>query len=153
MSFFNYFVGDWYVIMQPTLFVSQPIIDTIVKECCSNYPYEACGFLIGNNGFLKTVFDSKSSKNQSNDLNRYSIDPFDFYKTEKSLDKSNLSITGFYHSHPNGSPHPSRYDIKDAWIGYSYVIISVDAHQSIAIKSWLIDATTGTCDGETICIV
>lgn len=140
-------------VMQPILFLSRPIQSTILTDCIKRFPFEACGFLIGNKGYCKSIFEVSEVINQSPNLNKYEIDPFDFYTVEKSLTNKNLSIIGFYHSHPHGSPHPSRYDIQDAWLHYSYIIVSVDDSHSCAMKSWLIDAKTGQSDEETICIM
>ena len=139
--------------MQSLLFLSRPIQSAILTDCIKHFPYEACGFLIGNIGFSKSIFEAREVSNQSTNLNRYQIDPFDFYTVEKFLTGKHLSILGFYHSHPHGSPHPSRYDIQDAWLHYSYIIVSIDDSHSCSMKSWLIDAKTGQCDEETICIL
>ena len=121
-----------------------------MNHCINHLPFEACGFLIGTSGYFKTVFAFKKAHNESSNLNRFIINPFDYYKLEKSLSDSTLSIIGFYHSHPLGTPHPSRFDIKDAWGGYSYVILSLETDQSYKIKSWQIVSTTGSCEEEAI---
>ena len=139
--------------MQSLIFLSHPIQSKMLDDCITRFPHEACGFVIGNNGFYKAVFEAREVINQSPNLNRYEIDPFDFYTVEKSLTGQSLSIIGFYHSHPHGSPHPSRYDIQDAWLHYSYIIVSVNEDHSCTMKSWLIDAKTGQCAEETICTI
>ncbi len=128
-------------------------MENIVNDCTVCLPYEACGFLIGNRGYLKTIFDCKSVQNQSSEVNRYIINPVDFYNIESSLTNRNLSIVGFYHSHPAGSHHPSRYDIQDAWQDYSYVILANSTIKSWSMKSWLIDSKSGHCQEESISMV
>ena len=136
--------------MQTSIFISPTIIHHLVHHCISQLPYEACGFLLGTTGYFKTIFGFKEALNKSSDLNRFIINPYDYYKLEKSLQTSNLFIIGFYHSHPLGTPHPSRFDIQDAWVGYSYVILSLEKDHSYAIKSWQINPSTGSCEEEPI---
>lgn len=135
------------------IFLTKQIYQNIIQNCTACLPYEACGFLIGCKGSLKTVFTSESVHNQSSELNRYIINPIDFYTVESSLKGKNLSIIGFYHSHPSGTPHPSRYDIQDAWPDYSYLILANLGSNSGTMKCWLIDSQTGTCQEESICMV
>ena len=126
------------------------IVDEMVNHCQTDFPYEACGFLIGSSTEVRTVNKVKKAKNQATTRNRYIIDPFEYYTVEHSLDTSNYSILGFYHSHPDGSPHPSRFDIKDAWPEYSYLIIALTQTKEVTIKSWQIDSKTGECQEEPI---
>src|SRR5215212_7988420 len=34
-------------------------------------------------------------------------------------------VVGVYHSHPDGTPVPSRRDQREAWPGWSYLIVPV----------------------------
>jgi len=135
------------------LFLSQRIRTELVEHCLVSIPFEACGFLIGTTGYLKTVFRIKHAENQATVVNKYTIDPFEYYTLEHSLEGTYLSIIGFYHSHTNGSAHPSRYDIQDAWPGYSYLITGVTTTQEVAMKSWQLNPKTGASQEEAINII
>ena len=58
-------------------------------------------------------------------------------------DHDGLRIVGFYHSHPDGSSKPSRFDRQASWSGYSYVIVSIQPDRSATLSSWFI-----ACDAE-----
>lgn len=47
-----------------------------------------------------------------------------------------LVVVGFYHSHPDGRPHPSRADLEAAWPWYSYLIVAVSAGGAGEVRSW-----------------
>ena len=125
------------------LSLTKQVVDTIQSDCRNRFPMEACGFLLGTNGNTKIVQASKIAKNMSPEPNRYTIDPLEYYTLEQSLEGSSSTILGFYHSHPNGSTKPSSIDRKQAWEGYSYVIVSLTATSILGLASWLFDAATG----------
>lgn len=70
---------------------------------------------------------------------RYRIDADDYYRIDQKARADRLSIIGIYHSHPDFTPYPSVYDIKNAWPSYSYLIISVDKDKNTVLKSWVLD--------------
>lgn len=135
------------------LFLSQPLRTELVEHCLITVPFEACGFLIGTSGYLKTVCGIKKAKNRADVVNKFVIDPFEYYTLEHALEGTNLSIIGFYHSHTNGSAQPSRYDIQDAWPDYSYLIVGVREGHAVALKSWQLNAQTGVSQEEAINIL
>lgn len=134
------------------LSLTKQVVDTIQSDCRNCFPMEACGFLIGTNGNAKIVLESKIAKNMSTEPNRYTINPLEYYTVEQSLEGSSSTILGFYHSHPNGSAKPSSIDRKQAWEGYSYVIVSLTATSIQATTSWIFDATTGEFFEEQLLI-
>jgi len=135
------------------LVVTEQILDNIFQDSLQRFPIESCGFLIGSRGYFATVTDSKIAENIENKINRYTINPYEYYQLEKSLEPFHLSIIGFYHSHPNGSANPSKIDIKQAWNNFSYLIVSLKSQDILEIKSWNIDSQTETCVEQAIIII
>ncbi len=136
--------------MANSLGISQTILNEMVNHCRFQLPFEACGFLIGTTAPSRIVYKSTTAINQATTLNKYIIDPFAYYTLEHSLDNSEVTIIGFYHSHPDGSAKPSRFDIQDAWPDYSYLIIALTGEKVVTIKSWQIDPKTSECKEEPI---
>jgi proteasome lid subunit RPN8/RPN11 len=84
-------------------------------------------------GCYKTV-----NMNRDRAYDRYQISADEHYRIDKQARDNQLSIIGFYHSHPNSPPYPSAYDAQAAWPIYSYLIISVDESKNTLIKSWVL---------------
>jgi proteasome lid subunit RPN8/RPN11 len=111
-----------------------------IAECI--YPYECCGFLIGNSGNgVRTVERIQIAENRRYDspANRFLITPEQFRKLEKELQSGEEKIVGFFHSHPDETARPSSYDLDHAWPWYSYVIVSVKKGASEEFTSWRLE--------------
>ncbi len=109
------------------------------------YPDEACGLLIGNaSGDRREVFRIVPARNLNRERSRdrYELDPSDFRRADAAAAQAGTEVVGIYHSHPDHPCHPSAFDRKRAWEGYSYLILSVSARGLDEFRSWiLIDGT------------
>jgi proteasome lid subunit RPN8/RPN11 len=56
----------------------------------------------------------------------------------------------FYHSHPDLTARPSRYDLDHAWPFMSYVIVSVRAGVPDAMTSWRLREDRSAFDPERL---
>lgn len=65
-------------------------------------------------------------------------------------DRDGLRMVGFYHSHPDGSSKPSRFDRQAGWSGYSYVIVSIQPDRSATLSSWFIACDAGVFVEEEV---
>ncbi len=116
------------------------------------YPHECCGILIGKlTGDRKIVMAALCTvnawENQPSDISerertqasRYQIAPPDILHAQKLARALDLTIIGFFHSHPDAPALPSDCDREQAWEVYSYPIVSVVAGRVQAIASWVLD--------------
>lgn len=71
-------------------------------------------------------------------------------RASHGVDRDGLQIVGFYHSHPDGSSKPSRFDRQAAWSGYSYVIVSIQPDRSATLSSWFIACDAGVFVEEEV---
>ena len=71
--------------------------------------------------------------------NRYAIAPLDMLKAQKSARDRQLNIIGIYHSHPDHPAIPSECDRAWAWMGYSYIIVSLKQGKACDFRSWSLD--------------
>ena len=109
------------------------------------YPAECCGILLGHaNDEQRVVTEVVPLRNLRHDpqraqallpleepgreseRNRFLIDPQDQLRVENDARARQLTVLGYYHSHPDHPARPSRYDQEYAWPWYSYVILSVE---------------------------
>ena len=109
------------------------------------YPNEVCGVLIGRVEAERTrVEHVTEAKNLNTDRarDRFLLDPQDFLRADRWADERGLEVVGFWHSHPDHPPTPSQTDLESAWPGYSYLIASVPAEGTVALRSWRLDGKT-----------
>jgi proteasome lid subunit RPN8/RPN11 len=112
----------------------------------TTYPNECCGILIGHadspEGSLVT--EAISTENAAESArNRYQIAPIDLIRIERNARAQNLAIIGFYHSHPDNPAEPSATDLAEAhWLGYSYLITSVQNGIATDTHSFLLTGTS-----------
>lgn len=101
-------------------------------------PEEVVGVLAGSHSDTdSTVRRAYRAKNAAAEpRTRYEIAPDEEIELLERIDADSLDCVGFYHSHPDSPPKPSRTDSRlAAWPGYSYVIVSL-AREGAQIESW-----------------
>ncbi len=132
-------------------------LQAIFQQAQKTYPEECCGLLLGkiniNEKIITQVWPTKNNWNEaeekilfpesllksSSKSNRFSINPQEFLKAQKSAHQQNLAIVSIYHSHPDHPAIPSEYDRTIAWDRYSYIIVSVVAGQITDYYSWILN--------------
>jgi len=120
-----------------TIRLSEALLGEIRREGERAYPAEACGVLGGHSGVIKEVVRLVPATNRrSDDPHRYLIAPDDLRNAEAQLRAGELEVLGFYHSHPDHPPVPSRFDQEHAWPWYSYLIVRVEQGRAGEIASW-----------------
>ncbi|MCB1034530.1 MAG: M67 family metallopeptidase, partial [Acidobacteria bacterium] len=67
---------------------------------------------------------------------RYLIEPKTILAAHREAQAVDLDIVGYYHSHPDHPAQPSETDREFAWPGVSYIIVSVEAGEVMATRSW-----------------
>lgn len=117
----------------------QAVADRLVKHAERSYPLECCGILIGRReGDATIVEDCLQAENIADgDRSRsYQVDWHCLFNAFRTARDAAVTVVGFYHSHPDGPAGPSRKDHADAWVGHSYVIVSLRAGRPPQITSW-----------------
>ena len=139
---------------------------------CRTYPAECCGILLGHaNGEQRVVTEVVPLRNLRHDpqraqallpleepgreseRNRFLIDPRDQLRIEKDARARQLTVLGYYHSHPDHHARPSRYDQEHAWPWYSYVILSVEQGAARELNYWVLAEDRSHFDRQSVEIV
>ncbi|HEX4604918.1 MAG TPA: M67 family metallopeptidase [Candidatus Angelobacter sp.] len=122
--------------------ISKADYDLIRWEAKRSYPHECCGILFGNivDGHrLVTMTMTCENMRVDSPADRYSINPEQVIAALKLARNRGESIIGFYHSHPDHSPHYSSTDLAEAhWFDCSYVITSVDRGTPTSTASYVL---------------
>jgi proteasome lid subunit RPN8/RPN11 len=126
----------------PLLVIPHAQLKKIIKHARDTYPYECCGILVGSRskaGRRVTAVHPAQNKNKKQARDRYEIDPIEYMTVETSARESGAEVVGFYHSHPDHTPHPSTFDAIRAWptSSLSYLIIGVGKSGPPKYRSWV----------------
>jgi proteasome lid subunit RPN8/RPN11 len=119
----------------------------------ATYPQECCGVILGKiTPEYKEILEIREAENSwSEDVGellpfggkdkreRFFIAPEFLLLCQKEARDRQLSILGFYHSHPEHPAQPSECDRLLAWREYSYIIIAVFQGKVTEILSWQLD--------------
>jgi len=103
------------------------------------YPRERCGLLLGRarDGVVQ-VDDVLPTRNANTERahDRYELDPQDLLNADELARAREIDIVGVWHTHPDHPAQPSDTDREQAWDGWSYLILAVDATGVQAMRSW-----------------
>lgn len=121
--------------------IKKEVIEEIKKQGEEGYPYEICGFLIGEIDFennIRTAVEAFQVENQNKERanDRFEIAPQDYLKVENYADQKGLMIVGIYHTHPDHPDRPSETDLRFAQPDMSYIILSVKNGKAENWRSW-----------------
>ena len=120
--------------------VAESILGHAREGAATTPPEEVCGVLggrradRGDGAFdgdaaeTDTVTAAEPVPNVADDPRReYELDPAGTVATIDRLESTGLDVVGFYHSHPESDPVPSRTDERRAtWPGYVYLLCNPD---------------------------
>lgn len=130
------------------LLISPRHLHAIHRHAAMTYPEECCGILIGRHStaaadgtgaeegaHVERVLSANNARGDRRQ-DRYLIEPKTILAAHREAQAVNLDIVGYYHSHPDHPARPSETDREFAWPGVSYVIVSVEAGEPVATRSW-----------------
>lgn len=125
----------------PVLSLPPTVLDEIAASVEAAYPREGCGVLLGRvEGRLRRVDRQVSAENRWADReDRYLVDPGTLRRLLEEEERGGPRILGFYHSHPDARPKPSRTDREHAWPWYHYLILPVTDGRTGEGRVWELD--------------
>lgn len=109
----------------------------IYAHAAETYPYECCGFLIGDfaeDGLVRIVRRATNQNRERTD--RFIISGEEFAQAQMVADDAELDIIGIYHSHPDWPPIPSQTDMESAWEAVYYLITSIHEGMPLNTNVW-----------------
>ena len=145
-----------YGIKMHKIILHQNIIDDFINHAQCEYPYECCGFILGefkDNESVALKYISVENTKEENRERRFLIDPIAYQEAEDEADRQKLSVISIVHSHPDHPDKPSDFDRDHAWPGFSYIIISVKNGKSKTYRSWQLDMNRSTFIEEKITVI
>lgn len=123
--------------------------DLILEHATSAHPEEACGILIGRieaaHIRVRRALPCRNEAPPAQRPRRFEIDPRIVLNVQRELRTTDQAIVGFYHSHPDTAPAPSRTDLEylRLWPDTIWLIVGVDAKRQAVTRAWWLDALPG----------
>ncbi|MFN2397345.1 MAG: Mov34/MPN/PAD-1 family protein [Gemmatimonadaceae bacterium] len=120
-------------------------LERIREHAQDAYPRECCGALIGrvshNHGASKEVVRAVALANATPEMSerRYLIPGDTVLEIGRAAEHDGLEVVGFYHSHPDHRPEPSRLDCEEAWPWYTYLIIGSRSDSAGPARAWQLE--------------
>jgi proteasome lid subunit RPN8/RPN11 len=115
------------------VFLPETVVEEIRRHGEATYPDECCGFLVAKGGYTDTeeprrIVRAAPMENRMEGARsrRFVILPEELRRFEASLEGTDESLVGFYHSHPDHPAVPSLFDQDHAWPWYTYLVLAVD---------------------------
>ena len=136
--------------------ITQKIVDTFISHGEKDYPYECCGFILGqfkDEESFGVEYLPAANVKEENRERRFLIDPLAYQKAEDEADEREMSVISIVHSHPDHPSKPSDFDLDHAWPGFSYIIISVKLGRAADYQSWKLNENRSFFVEEIIKIV
>jgi len=104
------------------------------EDAAREYPQEACGALLGS---ADRVVEVHPLPNRApHPRVSFAIEPCDLEPLLTAEAGGGLAVIGFYHSHPDSEPRPSKRDLAAALPGYWYLVVGVDRGVSGRFHAW-----------------
>jgi proteasome lid subunit RPN8/RPN11 len=121
--------------------IAAEAVETIRAHAAAEYPKESCGLMVGRDAMAqRTVTYAVAAANvEVTASRRFTIAPEDFLRAERTARERGLEVVGFYHSHPDAAPLPSKSDLDEAWPFYSYLIVEVSAGRAAEQRCWRLE--------------
>ena len=109
----------------------------VADEAARTYPAECCGLLLGT-ADGEVVAAEPIANGESGDRLpvAYLLSPGAYRQAEERARAAGLEVVGVFHSHPDHPAEPSPTDLADAWPGWLYVSVPVEAGRPGLARGW-----------------
>jgi len=92
--------------------ISRVLLQSLLREAATADPVECCGLLVGD---ADEIVGAVPSPNRAGDpCTAFELDTGVHLSAQRKAREQGLAIVGHYHSHPSGSPEPSKIDAARA---------------------------------------
>jgi proteasome lid subunit RPN8/RPN11 len=134
--------------------LSQTLQQRIFKQMEATFPNEGGGFLLGTkqgaDTLIQDVIQVENVFETEEQYHRYAMTPQNWMKMEDEAEARNLTLVGYYHSHPNHVAIPSEFDRDHALPNFIYIITSVMAGEAVEMLVWELAHDRSRFDARTL---
>jgi [CysO sulfur-carrier protein]-S-L-cysteine hydrolase len=116
------------------LHLDQATFDALVEHARSDFPFEVCGLLAGQDGSVVKHFPIP---NAARSMTYYSMDPKPMLHAMNFIDDQDWDLLAIYHSHTHTEAFPSPTDVELAFYPDAiYLIISLQDPEAPVIRGF-----------------
>ena len=109
--------------IEGTIELDKDVYDALVDHARSDFPFEVCGLLAGQEGRVTKHFPIP---NAARSMTYYSMDPKAMLHAMNEIDDNDWDLFAIYHSHTHTEAFPSPTDVELAFYPEpTYLIISL----------------------------
>ena len=131
------------------LVIGADLIEALGEAARRSYPNECCGLIEGaatSDGWH--AFAIHEASNLADDpARRFLIDPEVQFRLLHALRGTDRGIIGCFHSHPDGTAHPSEYDLASAAEdGFLWLVAAAWQDGTSSVAAFVADAAQGRFD-------
>lgn len=123
-----------------TVRIPEDVLRAILAHAAAARPEECCGALLGRDRDgvrqIARAVPLENAAPPGERRNRYLIAPDAIVAVEEDAARAGLEVVGYYHSHPDGEPVPSRIDLERAWPVYTYLIVAPQGDGTGRARAW-----------------
>jgi [CysO sulfur-carrier protein]-S-L-cysteine hydrolase len=126
-------------------------VDALIEHARSDFPYEVCGLLAGEDGELRARY---AVPNSARSMTFYNMEPTALLKAMRDLEDRGWDLLAIYHSHTHTEAFPSATDVELAFYPEAvYLIVSLQEPEEPVIRAFdIVDGRITervlTVDGE-----
>ena len=125
--------------------VARDVMELLRVEAGKSGQKECCGILLGTGSFVTSALPAANAHPRPQ--THFEIDPQALINAHRAARAGGPQVLGYYHSHPEGPPHPSATDRAEAArpdngdLGHGYPTRSYTSSEKWTSPSW--SAQTG----------
>lgn len=123
-----------------TVKIETTALDELIVDSESAYPYETGGLLLGSflseRAIITRYLSLPNLRREEGVKDRILISARDVLAAERLAGEQGLDVLGFYHTHPDGLPWPSAYDLEHALPAWFYLIAAIDRGRFGSIRAF-----------------
>ena len=104
-------------------------VDAIIEHARSDFPYEICGLLAGEDGAVRGVYEVP---NAARSMTYYTMEPKAMLHAFNDMDEHGWDLLAIYHSHTHTEAFPSPTDVELAFYpDATYLIVSLQEDEPV----------------------
>lgn len=132
------------------------LLEGLLRQAREQYPQECCSLLMGDVDENRVAIKEVVPAGNVTDLDPRRNYLIDWQTLLGALTRSSLTtdkVVGCFHSHPGGESRPSPSDTWTAWLGFVYLIGSVDRLGETHVTGWRVQGYSSHFEALTIRVV
>ncbi len=136
--------------------IKEEVLERMKAHAERSFPEECCGVMLGTGideePETHEIIEIDNSQGE-NRKRRFLITPEQYRQAERDATERNMTLLGFYHSHPDHPAAPSAFDTEHALPWLTYIIVAVTRQSAGDVTAWLLTQDRGQFERQTLSVL